>query len=130
MQITENTIRKIYDFHGVNKHFLSRLPRLLHNENEQFISYIFKSHTQPNSRVVVSFEFVGIQPIIIAIAQGKRINTNEFVNEIASVYEKRDGLKAFERWADQGLLLYKNSYKTLTEPTQSITIRHRKIRRT
>ncbi len=126
--ITEKTIKKIINFHGVSVSFIKNLPVLLDNKNEEYISSIFKSHTQENSRVIVSFEFVGNQPIIVAIALNKQVNSNDFVNNIASVYEKRDGFESFKRWENKALLLYKNNSKKLTLPKKRIIIKHRKIR--
>lgn len=128
LHITEKTIKKIYDFHGVPLSFLKQLPLLLDNENEQFIASIFKSQTQKDSRVVVSFEFVGQKPIIIAIAQNKQVNTNDFVNNIASIYEKDNGLEIFKYWKEKGLQIYQNPHKSLTLPDKKVTIIRRKIR--
>ncbi|MDO9795305.1 hypothetical protein Q7542_14370, partial [Glaesserella parasuis] len=94
----------------------------------EYISYIFKSNTQEDSRVVVSFEFVGQKPIIIAIAQNKQVNTNDFVNKIASVYEKDNAAVIFQRWENDQLLLYKNQHKLLTFPAKRTIVIKKKFR--
>ncbi|MGX2957642.1 MuF-C-terminal domain-containing protein [Ursidibacter arcticus] len=128
MYIDESTIRKIYSFHGVSMDFLKRIPELLNNFDEEYISYIFKSNTQENSSVVVSFEFVGQKPIIIVIAKNKQVNTNDFVNKISSVYEKDNAQEIFRAWEEKELLLYKNEKKVLTVPVKKTKVRIKKSR--
>ncbi len=128
MYITEHTVRKIYNFHGVYIDFLKNLPILFENKNEEYISRIFNSNTRPDSSVVVSFEFIGQKPIIIAISKKKQINKNDFVNEISSVYEKDHSKDIFQQWEDKNLLIYKNPKKTLEYPKKIPIIIKKKSR--
>ena len=63
LHISEATITKISNFHGVPIDFLKKLPTIF-SEHEEYISYIFKSNTQEDSSVVCTFDFVGSKPII------------------------------------------------------------------
>lgn len=127
--ITESVIQKILNFHGVSIDFLKTIPSILNNENAALISRIFKSHTREDSSVIVSFEFVGQKPIVIAIHKNKQINTNDYVNSIASIYEKDDAEAKFKIWEEKGLLLYKNPTQPLIFPDKKPIIRvKRKVR--
>lgn len=130
LHITESTISKVLNFHGVSIDFLKILPIILNNDNANSISYIFKSHTREDGAVIVSFEFVGQKPIVIAIHKGKQINKNDYVNSIASIYEKDDAEKKFKNWEEKGLLLYKNPTNPLIFPNKKPIIRTKKKVRT
>lgn len=128
LHISEATITKISNFHGVPIDFLKKLPTIF-SEHEEYISYIFKSNTQEDSSVVCTFDFVGSKPIIIAIKKNKQINTDDYVNSIASIYEKDNAEVIFKEWKRKGLLLYKNPKKDLIFPVKEPIIKEkRKIR--
>lgn len=100
--ITGKTVDKVFFEHGITKAMLERIHSLVESP-----SAVFKSATTTRQGcIVVTVEFKGLAPVIIAVHANKQLGRGRFVNEIASVYAKED-LAIQQRWTDDGLLLWK-----------------------
>lgn len=92
-------IDKAFFDHGITKGVLERLGDIVNNPKA-----LYRSATQPDAGVVVTFEMKAGCPILVPIHKNVQVGRTAVVNRVASLYAKEATVEA--RWASQGLLLW------------------------
>lgn len=107
--ISGKTVDKVHFDHGITKGVLERLPSLLDQPKA-----VFKSATQAQSAVVLTFEMKGSNNILVPIHSNKEIGRQKFFNVVASIYDKDAAMEA--RWRREGLLIWEPAAPAVSSP--------------
>jgi hypothetical protein len=99
LAIKASVISKICFDHGIATSVIKRLPDIANNPK-----VLFKSSTQGDSVVVLTFEVKGGIPIIIPIRPNQSSGRKKY-NFISSVYAK-EGPCPETKWRREGLLIW------------------------
>ena len=102
LAIKGKVIEKVVMDHGIPKSMLKRLAGIVAAPNAIYAA------APPHSSgvVVLTFEATRLGRVILSVAGSQSVGRSHTVNLITSMYAKEDA-RAFKRWENEGLLLWK-----------------------